>query len=125
MGVAVAKDAATRAAPVIVNSAQRGMDYLLGLVEKCDKELSWIIDTVPPQTDGEYRAWQETKIKHVAEIRKLVNAMSDIHYKLFHANTVGRALVIMFEEIGHESKECQKRIKARLERASINFHLDD
>lgn len=125
LGVAVAKDAATRAAPVLVERKQTAMDRLLNLADRCDEELEWIKEAVPPTTDEEYRHWQGVKIKHVAEIRKLISAMGDIRFKMYQVEKVERALKIMFEEIGNESKECQKRIRDRLERSSMCFQLDD
>ncbi len=49
--------------------------------------------------------------------------MADVEYKLHHVGVVEKALLIMFEEIGNESKECQKRIRDRLERSQILFFL--
>jgi hypothetical protein len=51
--------------------------------------------------------------------------MADIEYKLHHVEIVEKALLIMFQEIGNESKECQKQIRDRLERSQILFFLDD
>ena len=119
------RDAATKVAPLIINNAEDAKRHLSALISRCNNELSWIQDSVKQTADGDYRAWQETAIKHVAEARKLISAMADIEYKLHHVGVVEKALMIMFEEISHESKECQKRIRDRLERSQILFFLDD
>ena len=132
LGVAVVKasatkrrDAATKAAPLIINNAEDAKRQLSNLINRCNDELTWIQDSVKQEANSDYRAWQETAIKHVAEARKLISAMADIEYKLHHVGVVEKALLIMFEEIGNESKECQKRIRDRLERSQILFFLDD
>lgn len=132
LGVAVVKasatnrrDAATKAAPLIINNAEDAKRQLSTLINRCNDELTWIQDSVKQEADSDYRAWQETAIRHVAEARKLISAMADIEYKLHHVGIVEKALLIMFEEIGNESKECQKRIRDRLERSQILFFMDD
>ena len=121
LGTAVAKDAATRAAPALLSKRQDAMDHLLDLVDRCKRELDWIEKTVPPANDEGYRQWQEMKIKHAAEIRKLITAMADIRYKIYHAETVEKALRVILEEIGNESPECQKKIRDRLRECSIHI----
>ena len=95
------------------------------MISRCNGELNWIQDSVEQDSDSNYRSWQEVALKHVAEIRKLVSTIADIEYKLHHVDVVEKALLIMFEEIGSESKECQKRIRDRLEKASILFCMDN
>jgi hypothetical protein len=135
LGVAVVKasaekkvgrrDASTKAAPIIIKNTDDAKRHLSALITRCNNELEWIQDSVEQTADGDYRAWQETAIKHVAEARKLISAMADIEYKLHHVEIVEKALLIMFQEIGNESKECQKQIRDRLERSQILFFLDD
>jgi hypothetical protein len=115
----------THAAPVIVKNANDAKAQLSLLIVRATEELEWIKNYVPQSANENYRAWQEVTIKHMAEIRKLISSMSDIEYKLNHVDNVQKALLIMYEEIGHESRECQKRIRDRLEKASILFHMDD
>jgi transposase len=125
LGVAVACEAtALKHAPALVEKKQTAMDRLLSLADKCREELNWIEQEVPPSKDDEYRQWQDTKIKHVAEIRKLITAMADIRVKIYHTETVEKGLRVMFEEIGNESQECQKRIRDRLRKSSIYLELD-
>jgi len=124
LGVAIAHNTATRHAPALADKRQTAMDRLMDLADRCNEELAWIEETVPPSTDKEYQQWQAMKIKHTAEIRKLISAMADIRVKIYHVETVEKAIKIMFEEISNESPECQKRIRDRLERCSINFPLD-
>ena len=119
------RDASTKAAPIIINNAQDARRQLSALISRCNNQLAWIQDSVKQTVDSDYRTWQETAIRHVAEARKLISAMADIEYKLHHVGVVEKALLTMFEEIGNESKECQKRIRDRLERSSILFFLDD
>jgi hypothetical protein len=118
-------DASTIAAPIIINTADDAKLQLSTLVTRCNDELKWIQDSVEQKSDSTYKGWQEIALKHVAEIRKLVSALADIEYKLHHVDIVEKALLIMFEEIGSESKECQKRIRDRLEKASILFFMDN
>ena len=135
LGVAVVKasaekkvgrrDASTKAAPIIIKNTDDAKRHLSALINRCNNELEWIQDSVEQTVDGDYRTWQETALKHVAEARKLTSTLSDIEYKLHHVDVVEKALLIMFEEVGNESKECQKRIRDRLERSQILFFLDD
>ena len=118
-------DASNKAAPIIINTADDAKLQLSTLVTRCNDELRWIQDSVEQKSDSTYKGWQEMALKHVAEIRKLISALADIEYKLHHVDIVEKALLIMFEEVGRESKECQKRIRDRLERASILFCMDN
>jgi transposase len=118
-------NAAVQAAPKILKNAEDAKYQLSVAIQRCNEELSWISESVNKSCDGEYRQWAETALKHVAEVRKLISALADVEYKLHHVATVEKALLIMFEEIGRESIECQKRIRDRLEKASILFCLDD
>ena len=130
LGVAVCKTAAVKkrnaveAAPLIVMNADDAKFQISALIQRCGDELALMEDSITRKNTGEYRAWQETAIKHVAEIRKLVSTLADVEYKLHHVGVVEKALLIMFEEIGRESTECQKRIRDRLEKSSIIFHVD-
>ena len=123
--VTIARDVATKHAPEFVNKRETAMDRLMNLANACEDELKWIAETVPPSKSTGYQVWQDQKIKHVAEIRKLISAMADIRVKIYHVESVEKALKVMYQEIGNESLECQKRIRDRLQRASINFQLDD
>jgi len=117
----VAKDVATRQASELEDKKKNAMDRLMDLVGKCENELGWIETSHPPSEDADYQTWQDQKIKHTAEIRKLISAMADIRVKIYHVESVERALRIMDEEIGKESIETQKRIRDRLQRANIYF----
>ena len=124
LNVAMAQSAATKEAPGLVEKKQTAMDRLLDLAEKCEKQLAWIEDTVTPSNNGDYRAWQDQVIKFAAETRKLFSAMAHIRTTIYQVEVVEKALVIMFEEISNESPQAQKRIRDRLQRASIPFQLD-
>jgi len=118
-------NASTKAAPIIIKTADDAKLQLSNLISRCNGELNWIQDSVEQDSDSNYRSWQEIALKHVAEIRKLISTIADIEYKLHHVDVVEKALLIMFEEIGSESKECQRRIRDRLEKASILFCMDN
>lgn len=119
----VAQDVATKQASELEKKKKTAMDRLMDLVGKCEDELEWIESTHPPSEDANYQTWQDQKIKHVAEIRKLISSMADIRVKIYHVEAVEKALRVMYDEIGSESIETQKRIRDRLQRASINFQL--
>jgi len=124
MGHEVAK-AAVSAAPKYEKRKDAATEHLLYLADKARSELDWIENTVPPKNDDEYREWQNQKLKFAAEMRKLISAMADIGYKLFQVSEMTEILKIIDEEISFESKECQKRIRERLERRrSIRFPVD-
>jgi hypothetical protein len=125
LGVEIVKSMHKEQAPVIAKRQTDAMETLLTRVHECEAHLEWIASAVTPQTDAEYRAWQDQAIKLTAEVRKLITSMADIRIKIYHAEDVERALLIMFQEIGNESLDCQKRIKTRLKKASIPFRLDD
>jgi hypothetical protein len=93
-------DSANKAAPVIKNNAHDAKRELSTLITRCSDELDWIQDAVDRTSEDDYRAWQETALKHVAEIRKLVSAIANIEYKLHHVDVVEKALLIIFEEAG-------------------------
>ena len=124
LGVALAQSAATKEAPALVEKKQTAMDRLLDLAGKCEKQLAWIEETVKPSTNDEYRAWQDQVIKFAAETRKLFSAMAQIRTTIYQVEVVEKALTIMYEAIGNESAECQRKIRDRLQRASIPFQLD-
>ncbi|NLX31245.1 MAG: hypothetical protein GXY78_05865 [Deltaproteobacteria bacterium] len=115
MNIAVTK-AALPAAGAYVEKKETATDHLLFLVGKMKDELSWLEEEVPRATDPEYRAWQAQKIAFSGEMRKLITAIGDIGYRLFQANEVAEVLRIIDEEIGHESAECQARIRERIKR---------
>ena len=99
--------------------------HLLYLADKAKTELDWIEDTVPPANNAEYREWQNQKLKFAAEMRKLIAAIGDIGYKLFQSGEVAEVLRIMDEEIGLESKDCQERIRDRIQRRrAIRFPVE-
>jgi uncharacterized protein YukE len=127
LGIAVVREMASsiRAAPVIVKNADDAKRELSKLISVCNDKINWIEECVNQSSGEHYQNWQRVMLRHVAEIRKLIGAMADIEYKLHHVEIVEKALMIMFEEIGHESKECQKRIRDRLERSQILFQVDD
>jgi hypothetical protein len=127
LGIAVVRQMASsiRAAPVIINKADDAKVELSELIAVCKDKINWIEQCVSQDTGKHYQNWQTVMLRHVAEIRKLVGAMAEIEYKLHYAEIVEKALLIMFEEIKNESKECQKRIRDRLERSQILFQLDD
>jgi len=125
LGVELAKTLHEKHAPVISKRQNDAMETLFNRVRECEDHLEWIASSVKPKTDAEYRAWQDQAIKLTAEVRKLITAMADIRIKIYHAEDVERALLIMYQEIGNESLECQRRIKERLQKASIPFRLDD
>lgn len=121
----VAKDVATKQAEELEGKKRTAMDRLMSLVGKCEKELEWIEQSHPPSENADYQTWQDQKIKHAAEIRKLISAMADIRTKIYHVESVEKALAVMYEEIGRESIEAQKRIRDRLQRAAISFQISD
>jgi hypothetical protein len=127
LGIAVVREMASsiRAAPVIINKADDAKVELSELIAVCKDKINWIEQCVAQDTGKHYQNWQTVMLRHVAEIRKLIGAMAEIEYKLHYAEIVEKALLIMFEEIKNESKECQKRIRDRLERSQILFQLDD
>jgi predicted transcriptional regulator len=90
--------------------------HLLFLADKAKSQLEWIEETVPPQATKEYREWMDSKLSWAAEMRKLIDAMSDVGYKLFHTEEIKEILGIILDEIGNEAPDCQKRIYARIER---------
>jgi DNA-binding FrmR family transcriptional regulator len=92
------------------------VEHLLFLCDRAKRELEWIDAEVRPANTGDYRAWQDQKLKFAAEMRKLISAISEIGYKLFQVEEVSEILKIIDEEIGIESEECQKRIRDRIER---------
>ena len=120
----VAQDVATKQASELEDKKKNAMDRLMDLVGKCEDELGWIETSHPPSTDADYQTWQDQKIKHTAEIRKLISAMADIRVKIYHVESVEKALAVMYEEIGRESIETQKRIRDRLQKSAIHLELD-
>jgi len=125
LGMELIRTKHQKQAPVIVEGQNDAMETLLTRVRECEAHLGWIASSVQPKTDAEYRAWQDQVIKFTAEARKLITAMADIRIKIYHAEDVEKALLIMYQEIGNESLDCQKRIKERLQKASIPFRMDD
>jgi IS30 family transposase len=124
MGLTVAK-AAVAAAPKYEKKKDTATAHLLFLANKAKKELEWIEKEIKPKTDSEYREWQDQKLKFAVEMRRLISAIADIGYKLFQVSELTEILRIIDEEIGHESKECQQRIRDRLKsRRDIRFPVN-
>jgi len=85
-GLAVVKAAIEkRQATKFAAKKATASEVLTGLVDRAQKELEWIEKQVKPATNGEYRAWQDQKLKSAAEMRKLIHEIADIGYKLFQA----------------------------------------
>lgn len=123
MGVAIAKTTVVKARKY-EKKQDAATDHLLFLANKARQELEWIEEEVPPKTDADYRAWQDQKLKFAAEMRKLISAIADIGYKLFQNKETSEVLRIIDEEIGNESKECQRRIRERLrQRRDVRFPM--
>ncbi len=127
LGVAITREraSATIAAPVLIRNTDDAKREISTLITICNNQIQWIENTVVKKADETYRDWSQVLIKHVAEIRKLISELANIEYKLHHVEVVEKALIIMYQEIGNESTECQKRIRDRLEKAQILFHMDD
>jgi hypothetical protein len=97
-----------------VSKKNTASDHLMHLANQLREELDWIKKSVPPKTNKEYRDWQDQQIKLAAEMRKLINCIGDISYKIYQAQHTEEVLSIIVEEIGVESRSCQKRIYERL-----------
>lgn len=108
--------AAVQAAPGYVEKQGTVADNLLSLINDWTEEHAWIKEKVPRKTDPGYREWMASKLAVSGEIRKLISALADIGYKLYMANEVAEIFAIVDEEIGHESSECQDRIRERIQR---------
>lgn len=120
---AVIQNVAKQADELVVTK-RTAMDRLMDLVGKCENELQWIEETHPPSEKEDYQTWQDQIIKFAAETRKLINTMADIRTKIYHVESVERTLKVIYEEIGKESLETQKRIRDRLQRSEISLDLD-
>ena len=112
-------------APRIIKDAAGAAETISALIVRLENELEWIDDFVPKAVNDRFKSWRELNIKNIAEIRKLITTLADIEFKLHHVNTVQKALTIMLDEIGNESKETQQRIRDRLAKASILVRLSD
>lgn len=124
MGLNVAKSAVA-VAPKYVEKKDAATDHLLFLADKAKSELEWIEKTVPPKNNSEYREWQNQKLKFAAEMRKIINAVADVGYKLFQMNEMVEVLKIIDQEIADEAPECQLRIRERLQqRRNIRFPIN-
>jgi len=108
--------ARTQAAEEHYKEESAAIQHLLFLADKARNELEWIERTVPPEATREYREWMAAKLSWAAEMRKLIDAMSDAGYRLFHSREMKEILGIILDEIGNESRECQRRIYQRIER---------
>ena len=115
MGLCIVKSAAEEA-PRYVEKKNIALENLNYLMDKAKQELEWIEDTVPSKNDAEYRAWQDQKLKFCAELRKLIAAIGDIGFKLFHAQSMSEVIEEILDEIAEESPDCRRRILARIDR---------
>jgi transcriptional regulator len=113
MGVQVVA-ANTRVAARYVQKKNTAADHLLHLADELRKELDFMEKEIPAKVTKDYQTWQDQKIKVAAEMRKLIKEMGDIGYKLFQAQHVEDMLAIIVEEIGLESRTCQRRIIERI-----------
>lgn len=101
------------------------MDVLMeDLLDLRDK-LNWIEENKPLSTRTMKQGWLDKVLFIIAESRRLVATMTDVRIKIYSVEKVEKALIIMYEEIGKENIDCQKRIRDRLREASIPFQVDD
>lgn len=121
MNLAVTKEVIAEA-PKYERKKDAATHHLLYLADKAKKELDWIESSVPPEDSPEYRDLQNQKLKFAAEMRKLISAMADIGFKLFHIEEMNEIIRIILEEINHESPECQRRIREKI-RARRNLRF--
>jgi predicted ArsR family transcriptional regulator len=99
-----------------VKKGDAATQHLLFLADKAKNEIDWIEKTVPPKDTKTYQEWQDQKLKFCSELRKLISAMADVGYKLFHTEEVKEIIEMILQEVGNESPDCQKRIYERIER---------
>jgi hypothetical protein len=97
-------------------------EHLLFFLTDYMSEFRRLNDEKPPSNADVFGEWLNQKLALGAESRKVVSTLSDICYRMFQAEEVAEILKIMDEEIGHESVECQARIRDRIEkRRAIRF----
>ena len=96
------------------------MEDLLNLRDK----LNWIEDNKPLTAKTMKQGWLDKVLGIIGESRRLVATMTDVRIKIYSVEKVEKALMIMYEEIGKESIELQKRIRDGLRRAAIDLELD-
>ena len=117
----ICQDVATRQAGELAARKETLQDTLLDLIEKYKSELEWIEKNHPASNEKDYKGWQDQKLKQGAEIRKVIASLVDARVKIYHVESVEKALAIMYEEISKESNELKKRITDRFRRAAIHF----
>ena len=112
--VGISKDVALRSAPKIVDHKIDAMDQLRRINELINGELDYIEENIKTATGRLREAFQEQRLKHVAEIRKQVSLLLDIAQTLYNAEEVAAFQQIVLEEIGNASTETRDRILQRL-----------
>jgi hypothetical protein len=91
-------------------------DHLLVFLNDYMQDFRRLNDEKPPPDAKTFGNWLDQKLALGAESRKVVTALADICYRMFQAEEVAEILSIIDKEIGHESPECQARIRDRIER---------
>ena len=74
-------NAATKAAPIIIKTADDAKLQLSNLISRCNGELNWIQNSVEQDSDSNYRSWQEVALKH-ARTRFLIWLRVQLRAKL-------------------------------------------
>ena len=122
--VAVAGDVTFRAVRKVHDQKTSAMSRLERISKLVEGELDYI-KTVMEKTDGAVRRdWQDSQLKHCAEIRKQLSLVLDISQALYNVEEAEAFRKIVLEEIGNESEELRDRILKRLhERRSTGLAL--
>ena len=113
VGIITATD---RAAPAYISALDDEIVELKSLLEKANDQLNWIAETIEKKTDSEYRQWDDSYRRMLAECRKLIKEISQTKFKAFKSIQVVELFNAIDEAISHETIETQKRIAKRIKR---------
>lgn len=115
-----AKDVVLRSAQKINDQKISAMERLNTLMETVQGELRYTQEAMKDTKGGERREWQDSLIKHAAEIRKQLSLLREIMQAAYDIQMIEEFKQIVMEEIGNESPETRQRILERIKQRRVD-----
>jgi hypothetical protein len=115
-----AKDVVLRSAARINDQKISAMERLNSLMETVQSELRYTQEAMKDTKGGERREWQDSLIKHAAELRKQLSLLREIMQAAYDIQMVEEFKAVVMEEIGNESPETRQRIFERIKQRRID-----
>jgi transposase len=114
LNMAQNQDVVLRAATKINDKKLSAMTRLERISQAVETELDFIQEEMKNLKGEERREWQDTQLKHTAEIRKQLALLLEISQTLYNIEEVEAFKKIVLEEIGAIDEEARTKILERI-----------